>query len=154
MQRENVQSYPRPPLLEPVPQKIVIQLGGAVIVDCTQALRVCETHHPPTYYIPPAAVTATLHPAPGGSICEWKGRARYVDVTAGGVTARRAAWIYDAPTPAFRALAGHLAFYPGLMQACFVGDEPVLPQPGDFYGGWVTSNLDGIAKGAPGTEFW
>ena len=152
--RENVQSYPRPPALERVPQRIILRLGGALVADTMRALRVLETHHAPTYYIPPADITAELRPAPGQSLCEWKGLARYVDVVAGGTTARRAAWIYDAPTERFRALAGHVAFYAGKMEACHVAGERVVPQPGDFYGGWVTANLDGIPKGARGTEHW
>lgn len=152
--RENVQTYPRPPALEPVSLTIVIHLGGSLVARSTRAWRVLETHHAPTYYLPPGDVAATLRPAAGTSFCEWKGVARYLDVMAGGVTARRAAWCYDSPTPRFAAIAGYLAFYPGAMEACRVGDMPVVPQPGDFYGGWVTPNLDGIVKGAPGTRHW
>jgi uncharacterized protein (DUF427 family) len=152
--RENVQAYPRPPALQPVPQRIVITLGGQVIADTTAAFRVLETHHAPTYYLPPGDVTAILKPATGSSLCEWKGAARYYDVVGGGMTARRAAWAYDRPTARFAPIAGYVAFYASLMEACFVAGEKVLPQPGDFYGGWVTSNLDGIPKGARGTEHW
>jgi uncharacterized protein (DUF427 family) len=152
--RENVQSYPRPPLLQPVPQRITITLGGVIIAETTRALRVLETHHPPTYYLPPDDISALLTPAAGSSLCEWKGRARYYDLTGGSKTARRAAWAYDQPTKAFAALAGYLAFYPGPMDDCHVGTARVMPQPGDFYGGWLTPNLDGIAKGAPGTNHW
>jgi uncharacterized protein (DUF427 family) len=152
--RENVQAYPRPPALEPVTLRVSVRLGGAVVADTSRALRVLETHHAPTYYIPPEDVAAELRPAAGTTLCEWKGVARYFDVTAGGVTARRAAWRYDAPSGRFRALAGHVAFYAGLMEACRVGDMAVEPQPGGFYGGWVTPNLDGLVKGAPGTRHW
>ena len=152
--RENVQSYPRPPLIEAVPHRLTIHLGGALVADTTRAWRICETHHAPTYYLPPEHVKARLTPCAGSSFCEWKGRARYYDVTAGGVTARRAAWAYDAPVPRYAALAGHLAFYPGLMERCSVAGLEVIPQPGDFYGGWVTPNLDGIVKGGPGTRGW
>lgn len=152
--RENVQSYPRPPVVEEVRQRLTITLGGEVIADTTRALRVLETHHPPTYYLPAEDISATLTPAVGRSVCEWKGVARYYDVTGGTRTARRAAWAYDNPTRRFGALTGYLAFYPGLMDACFVGTARVTPQPGDFYGGWVTPNLDGIPKGAPGTNHW
>ncbi len=154
MPRENVQSYPRPPALEPVQQRIVVRLGGQIIADTTRALRVLETHHAPTYYIPPQDISGTLVSVQGQSFCEWKGLARYFDVIGGDVAAKRAAWAYDDPSPRFKSLAGYVAFYPGLMEACFVGVERVLPQPGDFYGGWVTSNLDGIVKGARGTEGW
>jgi len=152
--RENVQSYPRPPSLQAVPQRIVIILDGQVIADTTDAFRVLETHHAPTYYLPRSGVTATLLPAAGSSSCEWKGVARYYDVAFGAVTARRAAWAYDRPTAGFAPIAGYIAFYASQMEACFVAKERVIPQPGDFYGGWVTSNLDGIPKGAQGTEHW
>ena len=152
--RENVQHYPRPPLLEAVPQRLWARLGGAVVAETEAGLRVCETHHAPTYYFPPDSVRARLTPAGGGSLCEWKGRAQYFDITAGGVTARRAVWCYPRPTARFARLAGYLAFYPGALEAAGVGDLVVTPQPGDFYGGWVTENLDGIVKGGPGTQGW
>jgi uncharacterized protein (DUF427 family) len=95
-----------------------------------------------------------LRPSAGRTLCEWKGVARYFDVIAGPREELRAAWAYPHPTGAFAAIAGHVAFYPGQMDACFVGDVPVRPQPGGFYGGWVTPNLTGIVKGSPGTESW
>ena len=152
--RENVQSYPRPPALEPVPHRITIRLGGVLVADTTRALRVLETHHAPTYYLPPEDIAATLRPVQGSSYCEWKGVARYFDVLSGVKIAPRAAWVYDQPTTYFAALAGHVAFYAGLMDEAWVGDLRVIPQPGDFYGGWVTPNLDGQIKGAPGTKHW
>lgn len=152
--REDVQSYPRPPVLEPVPQRIIVRLGGTVIADSRRALRVLETHHAPTYYLPPEDVTATLIPASGRSFCEWKSTAQYFDVVSGSTTARRGAWGYDEPTEQFQPIAGYLAFYPELMEECRVGDYYVHPQPGGFYGGWVTPNLDGVPKGASGTEYW
>jgi uncharacterized protein (DUF427 family) len=154
MRRENVQAYPRPPALKPVPQRITVFLGGGIVVDSARALRVLETHHAPTYYIPPEDIGAELQPVDGTTFCEWKGVARYFDVVWGGATARRAAWRYDKPTERFRPLAGYFAFYAGLMEACWVGDMRVAPQPGDFYGGWATPNLDGVVKGAPGTRHW
>jgi len=152
--RENVQAYPRPPALEPVPQPLLIRLGGEVVAQTHRALRVLETHHAPTYYLPPEDVAAILRPAPGSTICEWKGAARYFDVIAGAATAPRAAWSYPKPTPAFAPLAGYIAFYAGLMDEAYVGDVKVLAQPGGFYGGWITPNLDGRIKGAPGTRHW
>ena len=152
--RENVQHYPRPPLVEPSGVRLRATLGGAVVFDTDAGWRVCETHHAPTYYIPPAAIAARLTPCPGASFCEWKGQAQYFDVTAGGVTRRKAAWAYPSPTGRFEGIAGYLAFYPGMLEAAWVDDLPVTPQPGDFYGGWVTENLDGIVKGGPGTLGW
>lgn len=152
--RENVQSYPRPPVVADVGQRIIIRLGGRIVAETTRALRVLETHHAPTYYLPPADIVAVLRSADGTSFCEWKGRARYFDVVAGDMAARRAAWAYDEPTGGFGALAGYVAFYAGKMDEVWVGDLRVTPQPGDFYGGWVTPNLDGVIKGGPGTNHW
>lgn len=152
--RENVQSYPRPPALEAVPQRIRIMLGSQWVAESARALRVLETHHAPTYYLPPEDVSALLQPAAGTSFCEWKGSAQYFDVIVGETTAKRAAWAYETPTERFAPLAGYLAFYAGLVDEAWVGDMKVIPQPGDFYGGWVTPNLDGQIKGAPGTRHW
>jgi uncharacterized protein (DUF427 family) len=113
MARENVQSYPRPPVLEPVPQRITVRLGGVIVAETIRALRVLETHHAPTYYLPPEDIHVLLRPVHGSSLCEWKGVARYVDVLAGSATALRAGWAYDRPTARFAALAGHVAFMPG-----------------------------------------
>ncbi|MGR3436741.1 MAG: DUF427 domain-containing protein [Shimia sp.] len=151
---EDVQSYPRPPALETVPQEVVVVLGGQEIVRTTSALRVLETHHAPTYYLPPDAIAAEMLPVPGGSHCEWKGRAAYWTLRAGGATAPRAAWSYARPTARFAALRDHLAIYAHAMEGITVGGVAVTPQPGDFYGGWVTPNLTGIVKGGPGTEGW
>lgn len=154
LQIEIVQDYPRPPALEPVPQEIRIRLGGDLVAKTKRAFRVLETHHAPTYYLHPEDVCAQLIPAQGQSFCEWKGSASYWDVRAGEVIAPRAAWSYASPNAQFKPLAGYLAFYAASMEACFVGDHRVTPQPGDFYGGWVTDNLRGQIKGAPGTRHW
>ena len=151
---EDVQSYPRPPALEPVPQRLRATLGGIEVVDTRKALRVLETHHAPTYYIPRADISAESIEAPGRSFCEWKGQARYWTLRAGGVTAPRAAWDYPRPTHAFAALKDHMAIYAHALDEAWVGALRVTPQPGDFYGGWVTANLTGIVKGGPGTEGW
>ncbi|ETX16331.1 hypothetical protein OCH239_00385 [Roseivivax halodurans JCM 10272] len=151
---ENVQDYPRPPALEPVAQRLAVYLAGELVAETVRGVRILETHHAPTYYLPAEDVLAALEPVGGTSFCEWKGHARYFDVTVNGRTARRAAWTYPDPSAPFAALAGHVAFYAGKFDACFVGEQRVVPQPGDFYGGWVTPNLRGIPKGAPGTEFW
>jgi len=151
---ENVQDYPRPPALRPVPQPLRVVLGGAVAAQTHAGLAVLETHHAPTYYIPRCGFSARLTEAPGRSFCEWKGRARYWTLELGGRVVERAAWDYPQPTAQFAALKDHLAVYAHLMDACFVGEERVAPQAGGFYGGWVTSNLRGVVKGKPGTEHW
>ena len=151
---EDVQAYPRPPALERVPQRVEAWLGGVRIVDTDAAWRVLETHHAPTYYLPRDALAATLTEAPGRSFCEWKGVARYWTLEAGGTVAPRAAWDYPEPTPRFAALAGHLAIYAHALDRATIGGVEVVPQPGDFYGGWTTPNLRGTVKGGPGTEGW
>ena len=153
---ERVADYPRPPRLERAGKRVRIVLGGQAIVDTMDAWRVLETTHPPSYYIPAAAFPpGALVPSPGrGSVCEWKGQASYYTVQAGGAVAPDAAWGYEAPTPAFAAIAGHVAVYAGRMDACYVDDDRVVPQEGGFYGGWITPDLVGPFKGAPGTLFW
>lgn len=152
---ENVWDYPRPPRLEPVGRPVRVVLGGETIAATDAALRVLETSHPPTVYLPPAAFAdGALTDAAGTSLCEWKGRAVYHDLHGGGRTARAAGWSYPSPTPAFAALRDHVAVYPGRVDACFLGDERVRAQEGDFYGGWITADLVGPFKGAPGTRGW
>jgi uncharacterized protein (DUF427 family) len=141
--------------VEPDARRVRVILGGETIADTTRALRVLETSHPPTFYLPREDVAAgALVPAEGSSFCEWKGRAAYLDVVGGGVTAPRAAWYYPDPVAAFAALRDHVAFYPGRMDACLVGDERARAQEGDFYGGWITDEIAGPFKGAPGTRGW
>lgn len=151
----SVWDFPRPPRIEPVEERVRIELGGVTIAETDRALRVCETASPPTYYIPREDISAdALVPAPGGSWCEWKGRAVYWTVRGGGREAAGAAWSYPSPAPAFAALGNHVAFYAGPMDACWVGRHRVVPQPGAFYGGWITPDLVGPFKGEPGTGHW
>lgn len=152
--QESVWDYPRPPRVEPSAASIEIRLGGLLIARTTQSWRVLETSHPPTYYLPRAAFEhGVLRPAAGTSVCEWKGRAAYLDLVAGDVIAERAAWTYPDPTPPFAAIAGAVAVYPAAVAATLDG-EPVTAQPGGFYGGWVTSAVVGPFKGGPGTWGW
>ena len=154
--KEDVWAYPRPPAIEPVARSVRIVFAGKTIAVTTEALRVLETSHPPVYYLPPSAFTGcTLERASGAaSVCEWKGAATYWDIRAGTEVARSAAWSYAKPTPAYAALRDHIAVYAGAMEQCFVGDELVTPQPGGFYGGWITSEIKGPFKGGPGTMGW
>src|SRR4051794_14280185 len=150
--QESVWDYPRPPRLEPSDAAVEVVLGGVVVAATRSALRVLETSHPPTYYLPPEAFApGTLRPAPGRSVCEWKGEARYLSVVGVDAIAEAAAWTYPHPTPPFAALAGYVSLYPGRMDRCTVDGEVVLPQPGGFYGGWITSRVVGPFKGEPGT---
>lgn len=152
---ERVWDYPRPPRLEPVPQRIRIVFAGQTVADTFAAWRVLETTHPPTYYLPQSAFApGVLEARPRTSFCEWKGVARYWSLRAGGQVAVDAGWGYPDPTPAFAPIRDHVAVYAAAMEACFVGDVQATPQPGGFYGGWVTPNLVGPFKGVPGSAAW
>lgn len=153
--QESVWDYPRPAIAERTTAHLLIELGGVVIVDTRRAARTLETSHPPSYYIPPEDVAqGVLVPADGSSFCEWKGVARYFDVIAGEERRKRAAWSYPDPTPGFAMLRDHVAFYATAMGTCRVDGELVVPQPGGFYGGWITSAVAGPFKGVPGSRFW
>lgn len=153
--QESVWDYPRPPRLEPVDMRLRIEHAGAVVADALGGWRVLETSHPPVYYLPPAAFApGVLRAAEGTSFCEFKGRARYVDLVLGEIIVGIAGWSYPQPSPAFAQIANHIAVYAGRVDRCFVGNERVVPQPGDFYGGWITANVVGPFKGAAGTSGW
>ncbi len=152
---ENVQSYPRPPLLGPVGLPVRLAVDGVTVAETQAAWRVCETHHPPAYYLPREALApGLLRAAAGGSVCEWKGRAVYFDVIGRLGPIMRGAWSYPVPTVGFAPIAGHVAFYLSDRVEGWVGATQARPQPGGFYGGWVTPDLAGRVKGAPGTEGW
>ena len=154
LSEENVQDYPRPPALGPVPQTLRVMHHGQLIAQTDQGLRVLETHHAPTYYFPRDDILAALLPAAGASYCEWKGQATYWDIACHGAQVPKAGWSYPEPTKRFLPLKDHVAFYPGRFDEVWVGDVQATPQPGDFYGGWVTPNLLGIVKGDPETRHW
>ena len=148
---ERVRDYPRPPRLDACQDQIRVEDLGEVLVETQRSLRVLETFHPPTYYLPPEAMNqGLLVPAPGRpSFCEWKGVASYYDVVAGEQRINRAVWTYNHPSERFRELAGWFALYPGQMDGCWVNGERVIPQQGGFYGGWITSQVEGPFKGDP-----
>lgn len=153
---ESAWDYPRPPRLEPCTRRVRVELGGLVVADSTHALRVLETSHPPGIYVPPQDITpGTLRASSRrATVCEWKGAAAYFDVVAAAATAEGAAWTYPAPTAAFADLRDHVSFYPGRVDACYLDDELVTAQEGDFYGGWITADIEGPFKGPPGTWGW
>ena len=150
----SVWDFPRPPRLAAEPREVVIAWDGIEVARTQRALLVLETSHPPSVYLPWADVQrALLQPAPGGSFCEWKGPARYWSLVDGTRRLPAVAWSYPQPLAGAEALADTVAFYPAQLQ-CTVGGAPVRPQPGGFYGGWITPELVGPFKGAPGSEGW
>ncbi len=146
---ESVWDYPRPPALVACERRVRVELGGVTIVDSERALRVLETSHPPAIYVPPEDVLEGVleRLRMKRTFCEYKGVASYFDVTAGGRTARAAAWTYRKPSERFSALADHVSFYPGRVDRAWLDDEVVEPQPGNFYGGWITADIAGPFKG-------
>lgn len=153
--QESVWDYPRPPRVERTSRVVQIVLGGEVIVDTADVLRVLETSHPPTYYLPIADFAeGVLVPASGSSLCEYKGAASYFDVHGGDQSRERSAWTYPEPTPAYAELSGRVAVYPAAMDRCTLDGVLVTPQPGRFYGGWVTPDLAGPFKGVLGSMGW
>ena len=149
MNKESVWDYPRPPRLETTARRIRVVQGGVTLVDTLQAMRILETSHPPVYYVPPP-VQGLRQSAARGSFCEFKGVATYWDLG----EAPQVAWSYEKPTGRYAALAGYLAFYASRVDECWVDDERVMPQEGDFYGGWITNDLVGPFKGGAGTRGW
>ncbi len=136
-------------------ERLRVIFSGRTIADTSAGYRVLETSHPPVYYIPPGDVQLTyLEGAPGQSWCEFKGHASYWSLNVDGQQSASAAWSYPTPYSAFQQIAGFFAFYASRVDECWVGDERVQPQQGDFYGGWITSRIAGPFKGAPGTRGW
>ncbi len=152
--QESVWDYPRPPRLAPDGREVVVRWGAREVARTRGAVRVLETAHPPTFYLPWADVDRTLlQPHPGGSVCEWKGPARYWSLVDGARRLDGVAWSYPRPLPEAQALADCVAFYAHDLD-CSVDGAPVRPQPGGFYGGWITPELAGPFKGEPGSQGW
>src|SRR3954466_10954214 len=154
--QESVWDYPRPPALEDTTKHIEVVFNGVSIADTRRAKRVLETSHPPVYYIPPEDVKLAEYftPTERGTFCEWKGAASYYAIEVGDRRVENAAWTYPTPDPSFKEIAGYIAVYPSLMDACIVDGERARPQPGGFYGGWITHDIKGPFKGERGTSGW
>jgi uncharacterized protein (DUF427 family) len=153
--QESVWDYPRPPRVEREPRRIRIDFAGETIVESSRALRVLETSHPPNIYVPFADVRdGVLAESSRNTVCEWKGVATYWDLAVGEQRSSAVAWSYPGPSRGFERLAGYVSFYPAPMDGCYLGDERVTPQPGGFYGGWITSDVVGPFKGGAGTWGW
>lgn len=152
---ESVWDYPRPPRLEPTSKHIEVYFNGVKIADTRRAMRVLETSHPPVYYLPPDDVKMEYFArTERDTFCEWKGSAVYYTISVDGKSARDAAWAYLDPDAEFKPIAGYVAIYPAAMDGCYVDGERVLPQPGRYYGGWITREIKGPFKGAPGSAGW
>ncbi|NDJ84316.1 MAG: DUF427 domain-containing protein [Chloroflexi bacterium] len=153
--QESVWDYPRPPKIDPTDKLVRVEFNGVRIAETRRAIRVLETSHPPAYYIPREDVkTEFLTQTSRRTFCEFKGQATYWTIKVGDQTSENAGWSYESPASRYAAIEGYLTFYPSRVDACYVDDERVQPQEGDFYGGWITSDIVGPFKGGPGTWGW
>ncbi len=153
--QESVWAFPRPAIAERSGAHVVIEHRGVILADTRASVRTLETSHPPSYYIPREDILERmLRRGAGGSFCEWKGAAVYWDVVIDGEVLPSVGWSYPRPTRPFAALKDHIAFYAAPFDRCSVDGETVVPQPGGFYGGWITSAFAGPFKGVPGSRFW
>lgn len=153
--QESAWDYPRPPRLERVSERLRVVFAGQTIADTKAGYRVLETSHPPVYYIPWSDIqTSLLDQGPGNSFCEYKGEAVYWSILANGKLSKNAGWSYPNPTPNFEPITGYVAFYASRVDECWIDDEKVIAQEGDFYGGWISSRVAGPFKGPPRTWGW
>lgn len=152
--QESVWDYPRPPRLDPDDRLVRVVHGAIIIAESRRAIRALETASPPTFYIPPRDVRMeSLVRGRGTSLCEWKGNASYWSLRTSGGEIPNVGWSYERPCIEFMAIQGYLSFYPAKVE-CYIGRERAQPQPGGFYGGWVTEEIVGPFKGEPGTAGW
>ena len=153
---ERVWDYPRPPAVVPCARRVRVELGGEILADSVSALRVLETRHPPTVYVPGADIRSgvLVESSARSTWCEFKGAARYLDAVVGGRRVVAVGWTYETPSPDYQSLRGHVAFYPGRVDGAWMDDERIEAQNSDFYGGWITADLIGPFKGPPGTLGW
>lgn len=153
--QESIWDYPRPPEVELFTKRVRVEFAGKIIADSTRSYKVMETASPPCYYIPREDIQMDyLVKSNHSSLCEWKGNASYWSVKVGDFFSQNAAWSYSSPWEGFEQIRDFIAFYASRVDACYIDDEKVIPQAGNFYGGWITSNIVGPFKGDRGTEFW
>ncbi|WRT68024.1 uncharacterized protein IL334_004999 [Kwoniella shivajii] len=167
---EDVWKYPRPPALQRTPNRLRVvwtstQGEETIIADTTEGYRVLETSHPPTYYLPPSSIKVPIQKTSRQTYCEWKGKASYhtIRLSPNSASIENRIWSYPQPTATFSPIKDHFSFYAstgtnernaGGKWRCYVDEEEVGVQEGDFYGGWITSNIKGKMKGGPGTWGW
>lgn len=152
---ESVWDYPRPPSIERVSRHVRVAVNGHVIAATDWPVVVRETSHPPVYYLPPEDLAMEyLEPSQHVTHCEYKGEAHYYTLVVDGRRSSNVAWSYPHPLPGYQELANHVAFYAWALDEATVDGEQVMPQPGRFYGGWITSEIKGPFKGEPETMLW
>ena len=58
------------------------------------------------------------------------------------------------PDPRYPQLTDRATGYAGRLDEVTVDGEQLTPQPGRFYGGWITADVVGPFKGEPGSWGW
>lgn len=155
--QESVWDYPRPPAIHPTDKQVRVIFNGVEIINTHGAIRILETSHPPAYYFPPGDVKMEyFRPIARQTVCEFKGLASYYNIVVGDKSVPAGAWYYPSPVADYAAIKDYISLYPGKMDACYVDDEVVQAQSGDFYGGWITNDIVGPFKGDPSlnTTWW
>jgi uncharacterized protein (DUF427 family) len=152
---ESVWDYPRPPRVEPSTRHVRVVVRGTTLADSMRAVRVLETSHPPSWYVPAEDIRMDLLVLTTRlTVCEFKGEASYYRWAGDHEAHAEIAWTYLDPLPGYESIRGHMSFYAGRVDEAWVDEERVTPQEGDFYGGWITSDVGGPFKGGPGTRGW
>ncbi len=152
---ECVWDYPRPPRIEANRRHLLVVHEGRTLAQTDGGWRLLETSHPPCFYLPPEAVDWTrLAESSTVTFCEFKGRARYWSLRSDDGVIPDVCWSYPDPVDSQGEIAGHVSFYAGRVDACYVDGERVRAQEGSYYGGWITSGIEGPFKGGPGTVGW
>lgn len=150
--QESVWDYPRPPVAKRCNRLVQVKAGDTTIARTDASYRLLETASPPAFYIPATDIVwDSLIEVAGSSVCEWKGAARYWALAS--EPGLPVAWDYPRPRARFNMLKDHASFYPGRID-CYVDSQRARPQPGRFYGGWITDDVVGPFKGEPGTGNW
>jgi len=153
--QESVWDYPRPPRVELSARHVIVRFGGVTVAESSGTLRLLERAHPPVFFVPAHHVRLELLTLSGHRTeCDDLGLASYYDLALDGRTARKVARVFPDPLGGYKSIRGHLAFYPGRVDECFVDGERVAPQEGGFYPGWITNDVVGPFKGGPGTWTW
>ena len=151
----SVWDFPNAPLVEAFNKNIRIYYKGLLIADTWQAKRVLEKAHPPVYYIQLQDIQMHyLTPNREISFCAYKGKSSFFNLVVGSDTVTDVGWTYAKPTSKYVELIGYIAFFAGKGCDCYVDDELAIPQPSEFFGGWVTSDIVGPFKGGEGTWEW
>lgn len=147
MPKRNAWDFPLPPVVENCTEEIRVVFNSIEIAKSNNAKVVLERAHPPVYYIPQKDIKMEyLTKTERRTLCEFKGYAEYFNIIIENKSELYAAWTYPNPTESYTEIKDYIAFYPSKMDECYVGAEKIKAQESDFYGGWITSDVEGPFK--------